>query len=88
MAAPSKRLADVEKSSSRSASGVVADETYIDPKGNETLHRGLNARQVRLALPLVIQHVQCSPSPQISMISLGGAVGTGLIIGSGTALVR
>ncbi|KAI0046119.1 dicarbixylic amino acid permease [Auriscalpium vulgare] len=35
----------------------------------ETLHRGLKARQ-------------------ISMIALGGAVGTGLIIGSGTALVR
>ncbi|EIM89892.1 dicarbixylic amino acid permease [Stereum hirsutum FP-91666 SS1] len=40
-----------------------------DTKGDETLHRGLKARQ-------------------ISMIALGGAVGTGLIIGSGTALVR
>lgn len=48
MATPDKKLADVEKTSSRSPS-VVADETYIDPKGSETLHRGLNARQVRLA---------------------------------------
>ena len=87
MATPDVKLADVEKTSSRSPS-VVADEAYVDPKGNETLHRGLNARQVRPALPPVIRHVQCSPSPQISMISLGGAVGTGLIIGSGTALVR
>lgn len=36
---------------------------------DETLHRGLNSRQ-------------------ISMIAIGGAVGTGLIIGSGTALAR
>lgn len=41
----------------------------LDPVKEETLHRGLSARQ-------------------ISMIALGGAVGTGLIIGSGTALVR
>lgn len=87
MATPDKKLADVEKTSSRSAS-VVADETYVDPKGGETLHRGLNARQVRLALQFLAHHVKCSFLPQISMISLGGAVGTGLIIGSGTALVR
>jgi amino acid transporter len=40
-----------------------------DPPKEESLHRGLKARQ-------------------ISMIALGGAVGTGLIIGSGTALQR
>ncbi|KXN82072.1 Dicarboxylic amino acid permease [Leucoagaricus sp. SymC.cos] len=42
---------------------------YKEPPKEETLHRGLKARQ-------------------ISMIALGGAVGTGLIIGSGTALRR
>lgn len=36
---------------------------------NESLHRGLQARQV-------------------SMIAIGGAIGTGLIIGTGTALVN
>ncbi|KAH7107279.1 dicarboxylic amino acid permease [Auriculariales sp. MPI-PUGE-AT-0066] len=41
-------------------------------QSKDTLHRGLKARQVR----------------PISMIALGGAVGTGLIIGSGTALQR
>ncbi|KAJ3485696.1 hypothetical protein NLI96_g4786 [Meripilus lineatus] len=46
-----------------------AREELVDPAKEETLHRGLSARQ-------------------ISMIALGGAVGTGLIIGSGTALVR
>ncbi|KAK7693614.1 hypothetical protein QCA50_003183 [Cerrena zonata] len=44
-------------------------EELLDPSKEDTLHRGLSARQ-------------------ISMIALGGAVGTGLIIGSGTALVR
>ncbi|KAG8899377.1 hypothetical protein FRB99_006759 [Tulasnella sp. 403] len=43
------------------------DPDLLEPQ--ETLHRGLKARQ-------------------ISMIALGGAVGTGLIIGSGTALRR
>ncbi|KAI0797635.1 dicarbixylic amino acid permease [Abortiporus biennis] len=49
--------------------GVYHREELLDPAKDETLHRGLSARQ-------------------ISMIALGGAVGTGLIIGSGTALVR
>ena len=49
--------------------------------------RGLNARQVRLSSLVHFWRMYLSP-PQISMISLGGAVGTGLIIGSGTALVR
>ncbi|EIN07423.1 dicarboxylic amino acid permease [Punctularia strigosozonata HHB-11173 SS5] len=48
---------------------VYEDDLLVDPPAEETLHRGLKARQ-------------------ISMIALGGAVGTGLIIGSGTALVR
>lgn len=86
MATPDQNVADVEKTSSHST-GVVADGTYIDPKGNETLHRGLNARQVRLSSLVHFWRMHLSP-PQISMISLGGAVGTGLIIGSGTALVR
>lgn len=66
---------DVEKTSQPSISlndsyhAEKVDETFLDPREGDTLHRGLNARQ-------------------ISMISLGGAVGTGLIIGSGTALVR
>ncbi|TEB35891.1 dicarboxylic amino acid permease [Coprinellus micaceus] len=45
------------------------DDLREPTKAEETLHRGLKARQ-------------------ISMIALGGAVGTGLIIGSGTALRR
>ncbi|KII88578.1 hypothetical protein PLICRDRAFT_41765 [Plicaturopsis crispa FD-325 SS-3] len=44
-------------------------EELVEPPEEESLHRGLKARQ-------------------ISMIALGGAVGTGLIIGSGTALTR
>ncbi|KAG6854320.1 hypothetical protein C0991_008215 [Blastosporella zonata] len=45
------------------------DEALLEPPIDDSLHRGLKARQ-------------------ISMIALGGAVGTGLIIGSGTALQR
>ncbi|KAF9030758.1 dicarbixylic amino acid permease [Panaeolus papilionaceus] len=45
------------------------DEALHEPPQEQSLHRGLKARQ-------------------ISMIALGGAVGTGLIIGSGTALRR
>ncbi|KAJ6596840.1 amino acid permease/ SLC12A domain-containing protein [Mycena vulgaris] len=44
-------------------------EELNEPSAEDSLHRGLKARQ-------------------ISMIALGGAVGTGLIIGSGTALAR
>ncbi|KAJ6547512.1 dicarbixylic amino acid permease [Mycena capillaripes] len=46
-----------------------AEELNEPSAENNSLHRGLKARQ-------------------ISMIALGGAVGTGLIIGSGTALTR
>lgn len=52
---------------SSSTSRVEEDPALFEAE--ETLHRGLKARQ-------------------ISMIALGGAVGTGLIIGSGTALRR
>ncbi|KAG9048725.1 hypothetical protein FS837_012161 [Tulasnella sp. UAMH 9824] len=52
---------------SSSTSRIEEDPTLLEAE--ETLHRGLKARQ-------------------ISMIALGGAVGTGLIIGSGTALRR
>ncbi|KAG6878725.1 hypothetical protein C0993_011540 [Termitomyces sp. T159_Od127] len=45
------------------------DKALLEPPIDDSLHRGLKARQ-------------------ISMIALGGAVGTGLIIGSGTALRR
>ncbi|KAF9532935.1 dicarboxylic amino acid permease [Crepidotus variabilis] len=45
------------------------NEEFNEPPPEESLHRGLKARQ-------------------ISMIAMGGAVGTGLIIGSGTALRR
>ncbi|KAG5727647.1 Dicarboxylic amino acid permease [Termitomyces sp. T112] len=45
------------------------DKALLEPPIDDSLHRGLKARQ-------------------ISMIALGGAVGTGLIIGSGTALQR
>ncbi|TFK29894.1 dicarboxylic amino acid permease [Coprinopsis marcescibilis] len=57
---------------SRTSSEKIDDEldpNLHDPVAEESLHRGLKARQ-------------------ISMIALGGAVGTGLIIGSGTALRR
>lgn len=52
--------------------GVVAEPAFSGEPAkarDETLHRGLNSRQ-------------------ISMIAIGGAVGTGLMIGSGTALQR
>ncbi|VDC06581.1 unnamed protein product [Peniophora sp. CBMAI 1063] len=55
-----------EKASYRAGDAQAVGE---NEETGETLHRGLQARQ-------------------ISMIALGGAVGTGLIIGSGTALVR
>ncbi|TFK76493.1 dicarbixylic amino acid permease [Pluteus cervinus] len=58
----------VEKSAS-SIEQVGYDDVLNEPPADNTLHRGLKARQ-------------------ISMIALGGAVGTGLIIGSGTALRR
>jgi len=49
--------------------GIVDVDADVLRPNEQTLHRGLQARQ-------------------ISMIALGGAVGTGLIIGSGTALQR
>ncbi|KAL0946953.1 hypothetical protein HGRIS_013110 [Hohenbuehelia grisea] len=62
-----------EKANVRDSASTVNnefhDEALRDPSQEESLHRGLKARQ-------------------ISMIALGGAVGTGLIIGSGTALQR
>ncbi|KAG5646639.1 hypothetical protein DXG03_002629 [Asterophora parasitica] len=66
-----KKTARDTTNSASSLSGHhhVRDETLLEPPAEETLHRGLKARQ-------------------ISMIALGGAVGTGLIIGSGTALRR
>ena len=63
-----KNIEKVESASSHEEEGEL-DLTLHDPKAEDTLHRGLKARQ-------------------ISMIALGGAVGTGLIIGSGTALRR
>ncbi|KAK7467124.1 amino acid transporter [Stygiomarasmius scandens] len=51
------------------SSSVPYNEQYEEPPPEESLHRGLKARQ-------------------ISMIALGGAVGTGLVVGSGTALQR
>ncbi|KAF9464654.1 dicarbixylic amino acid permease [Collybia nuda] len=63
---------DEKKVQDKSTSDITHeyyDETLHDPRKEESLHRGLKARQ-------------------ISMIALGGAVGTGLIIGSGTALRR
>ncbi|KAF9480121.1 dicarbixylic amino acid permease [Pholiota conissans] len=59
----------IDREKSLSSAEEYYDETFQEPTTEETLHRGLKARQ-------------------ISMIALGGAVGTGLIIGSGTALVR
>ncbi|KAG6818155.1 hypothetical protein H0H87_000060 [Tephrocybe sp. NHM501043] len=58
----------IDQSSSSDISNAV-DKTLLEPPIEDSLHRGLKARQ-------------------ISMIALGGAVGTGLIIGSGTALRR
>ncbi|KAF8163259.1 dicarboxylic amino acid permease [Crassisporium funariophilum] len=60
---------DQEKSTSPTESPAYYDKELEEPPEEESLHRGLKARQ-------------------ISMIALGGAVGTGLIIGSGTALRR
>ncbi|KAF8894571.1 dicarbixylic amino acid permease [Infundibulicybe gibba] len=59
----------VHENSSGSFGHEFIDEALNEPENEESLHRGLKARQ-------------------ISMIALGGAVGTGLIIGSGTALTR
>ncbi|KAF9005606.1 dicarbixylic amino acid permease [Cyathus striatus] len=63
-----KRI-DVKETASSFIERGYNDEHLNEPPAEETLHRGLKARQ-------------------ISMIALGGAVGTGLIIGSGTALQR
>ncbi|KAH6918148.1 dicarboxylic amino acid permease [Coprinopsis sp. MPI-PUGE-AT-0042] len=68
MSLDEKNIEKVETQSSHEEEGEL-DLTLHDPKAEDTLHRGLKARQ-------------------ISMIALGGAVGTGLIIGSGTALRR
>lgn len=68
MSVNEKNIEKVESASSHEDEGEL-DLTLHDPKDEDTLHRGLKARQ-------------------ISMIALGGAVGTGLIIGSGTALRR
>ena len=68
MSVNEKNIEKVESASSREDEDEL-DLTLHDPKAEDTLHRGLKARQ-------------------ISMIALGGAVGTGLIIGSGTALRR
>ena len=72
-----------------SASDVTPryDNDLEEPPKEDSLHRGLKARQismiavcisVRIALKFEYSHP----------LQLGGAVGTGLIIGSGTALRR
>ncbi|KAJ7709955.1 dicarbixylic amino acid permease [Mycena rosella] len=65
-----------DEKKTHNATPTLASETYYhdsqelnEPSAEDSLHRGLNARQ-------------------ISMIALGGAVGTGLIIGSGSALTE
>lgn len=63
MATADERLADTEKTSSRSTT-VGADEAYVDPKGSETLHRGLNARQVCLAPSLLRFHPHAHSNPR------------------------
>ncbi|CAA7271742.1 unnamed protein product [Cyclocybe aegerita] len=64
-----KKVDVIDKEKSASFIDQEDDQALREPPAEETLHRGLKARQ-------------------ISMIALGGAVGTGLIIGSGTALTR
>ncbi|KAF7338336.1 AA-permease domain-containing protein [Mycena venus] len=59
----------IQNSTSESLYYHDSEELNEPSAENNSLHRGLKARQ-------------------ISMIALGGAVGTGLIIGSGTALTR
>jgi len=66
-----KNLHDYEKTSDPGHGASLEPAFDGEPVKcrEDTLHRGLNSRQ-------------------ISMIAIGGAVGTGLIIGSGTALSR
>lgn len=64
--------------------GLYANNEINDPK--ESLHRGLSARQISMI-------AVCTPASSVltgahALLQLGGAVGTGLIVGSGTALVR
>ena len=65
----------------------VTHGDYDEPVQEESLHRGLKARQISMiAVGLSIN--RCVTVCLTCHSQMGGAVGTGLIIGSGTALRR
>ena len=68
--------------------GIYAREELVDPAKEETLHRGLSARQIQMIAVSKMFLSRIVLRLTRGGTKLGGAVGTGLIIGSGTALVR
>ena len=74
---------DQEKSTS-SINQDYFDEALNEPE--ESLQRGLKARQISM-IAVSVCFFQCHSFTH-NHVKLGGAVGTGLIIGSGTALRR
>ena len=76
----------VDQERSTSSINQDYDEAFNEPHQEESLHRGLKARQISMiAVSAQSFHRHLVTHNDVK---LGGAVGTGLIIGSGTALRR
>ena len=63
------------------------NETFEEPPAEISLHRDLKARQISM-IAVRLLHAEHVKFANEIHDQLGGAIGTGLIIGSGTALVR
>ena len=63
------------------------NETFGEPPAKISLHRDLKARQISM-IAVRLSYAENLKFANEIHDQLGGAIGTGLIIGSGTALVR
>ena len=83
-----EKVSDTSSDVRNDNEGIYAREELVDPDKDETLHRGLSARQISMIAVSTTLRTSATPLADLACRKLGGAVGTGLIIGSGTALVR
>lgn len=82
-------MSDKEKGpADDSSQNAYYDDTFKEPPAEISLHRDLKARQISMIAVRCSYAGQFRRANEIHDDQLGGAIGTGLIIGSGTALVR